>query len=49
MLSAPLVEVSAAARTTWKIGIKLSSCVRLTVDSTVDAEALSCVISMPAR
>lgn len=46
MLSAPLVKVPAKARTTGQNGNKLSSGVRLTVDSAVDADALSRVISV---
>lgn len=49
MLSAPPAEVSADARTAGQIGIELPSGVRLTVDGTVDAEALSRVISVLAR
>jgi len=49
MLSAPPVEAAADARTTGQIGIELPSGARLTVDGTVDAEALSRVISVLAR
>ena len=49
MLLALPVEVAADARTTGQIGIELPSGVRLTVDGTVDAEALSRVISVLAR
>jgi transposase len=40
MLSAPPVEVAADARTKGQIGIELPSGVRLTIDGTVDVEAL---------
>ena len=49
MLPAPPVEAPADARTAGQIGIELPSGVRLTVDGTVDAEALSRVISVLAR
>lgn len=49
MLLAPPVEVAAGAWTAGQIGIELPSGVRLTVDGTVDAEALSRVISVLAR
>jgi len=49
MLSASRGEVPADARTAGQIGIELPSGVRLTVDGTVDAEALSRVISVLAR
>ncbi|MGC5799466.1 transposase [Sphingomonas sp. NFX23] len=49
MLPAPPAEVSADARTAGQIGIELPSGVRLTVDGTVDAEALSRVIGVLAR
>ena len=49
MLSAPPVEVPADARATGQIGIELPSGVRLSVDSSVDAEALSRVIGVLAR
>jgi transposase len=49
MLSAPPAEVPADARTAGQIGIELPSGVRLTVNGTVDAEALSRVIGVLAR
>jgi transposase len=47
-LSAPPVEAPADARTAGQIGIELPSGVRLTVDGTVDVEALSRVIGVLA-
>ncbi|WP_235518167.1 IS66-like element accessory protein TnpA, partial [Sphingomonas sp. Leaf208] len=49
MLPAPPVEAPADARTAGQIGIELPSGVRLTVDGTVDAEALSRVIGVLTR
>jgi len=49
MLSVPPVEVPADARTAGQIGIELPSGARLSVDSSVDAEALSRVISVLTR
>ena len=49
MLSTPPVEVPADAWIAGRIGIELPSGVRLTVDGTVDAEALSRVIDVLAR
>jgi transposase len=49
MLSAPPVDVPADAQTAGQIGIELPSGVRPTVDGTVDAEALSRVISVLTR
>jgi hypothetical protein len=49
MLSPPPVDVLADAPTAGEIGIELPSGVRLTVNGTVDTEALSRVISMLTR
>ena len=49
MLSTPPAEVAAAARTTGHIGIELPFGVRLIVDGTVDAKALSRVSRVLAQ